>query len=297
MTTRQKASIAAILIAPVLIGLWLAAAHSTHGPSPLSSKFFKKIGLVEINDVILVSEPYVRQLRAFREDDAIAGVLLRIDSPGGAVAPSQEIYQEVMEFRKINKPLVVSCGNVAASGGYYIASPALRIFANPGSITGSIGVIFRFPQYYKLLDKIGVSVQTLKSGGLKDIGNPQREMTPQEKSLLQNLLDDIHSQFMEDVAKARSIRLDSLRPVADGRIFDGRQAVKARLVDTLGGFEDALAFLKEYCGLPEKTQLVEKKKQESFWQSLIFGDLMEKIPLFKNTLWPSGSYFLYERPY
>jgi protease-4 len=137
----------------------------------------------------------------------------------------------------------------------------------------------------------------MKAGALKDIGNPEREMTPQEKIFLQTLLNDIHSQFIEDVAKARSIKPDSLRPFADGRIFDGRQAVKVRLVDTLGGFEDALAYLKEYCGLPEKTPLVEKKKQESFWQNLIFGDLMDKFPLLKNPLWPSGSYFLYERPY
>ena len=262
MTHSQKITIAVICCAPVLLGIWLLLSNSSGSSSPLS--FSKKIGLVQISDVILASEPSIKQLRQFREDDGIGGVILRIDSPGGASAPSQEIFKEVLKYRDVNKPLVVSIGNMAASGGYYIASAAMRIFANPSSITGSIGAIVEFPQYYKLLDKIGVSLKVIKAGNFKDMGSPQREMTPQDRMLMQAIVDDIHEQFIRDVCKARSLKEDSLRPIADGRIMTGAQAIKARLVDTLGSYEDALAYLKTYIGAPLKTVVIEKKRRESF---------------------------------
>lgn len=291
MTNRQKVLIAAICLTPVAIGIWLMLADSSANSSPLS---FKKVGLVQISDVILSSEPSIKQLRAFREDDAIAGVLLRIDSPGGASAPSQEIFSEVMKFRDSNKPVVVSVGNMAASGGYYIASAATRIFANPSSITGSIGAIVEFPQYYKLLDKIGVSLNVIKAGGFKDMGSPQREMTPGDRALMQGIVDDIHHQFIRDVARARSMNADSLRRIADGRIFTGAQALKARLVDTLGSFEDALAYLKETVGLSPKAAVVEKKPRESFLRTLVFGELAERFPFLKTPSMPAGPYFLFK---
>ncbi len=286
MTKRRKISIAAVCCAPVIIGLLFLRSD----PSVLSNK---KIGLVRINDVILASEPYIKQLRSFREDNAIAGVLLRIDSPGGASAPSQEIFSEVMNFRKINKPLIVSIGNMAASGGYYIASPAMKIFANPSSITGSIGAIVEFPQYYKLLDKIGVSMQVIKAGNFKDMGSPQRELTPQDRALLQGIVNNIHEQFIRDVAAARSINVDLLRSIADGRILTGEQALKSRLIDTLGSYENALAFLKDYARIPSKAAVVEKKQREPFLRTLIFGELAERFPFLKNTYVPAGSYFLF----
>jgi protease IV len=292
MTNRQKITTVCIVALPIIIGMLLVIGRS--GSSTLSPKVFKKIGLVQVNDVILASEPYVKQLRELREDDAIAGVLLRIDSPGGAVAPSQEIYHEVLKFRGV-KPLIASFGNVAASGGYYIASPALRIFANPGSITASIGVIFRFPQYFKLMDKLGISMQVLKSGDVKDMGSPQREMTQQEKQLFQKMLDNIHNQFIDDVHRARGMNIDSLRLIADGRIMTGQQALGAHLVDTLGGFEDAADYLKNYLGLSPGTGIIEKKQHEPFWKSLVFGELAEKFPFLKSSFCPAGSYFLYER--
>jgi protease IV len=294
MTNRQKITIVCILALPIIIGILLIIGRSNS--SSLSPKVFKKIGLVQINDIILVSEPYVKQLREMREDDAIAGVLLRVDSPGGAVAPAQEIFSEAMKFRG-NKPLVASFGNVAASGGYYIASPALRIFANPGSITASIGVIFRFPQYFKLMDKLGISMQVLKSGGVKDMGSPQREMTPQEKKLFQDMLDNIHDQFIKDVSRARGMNIDSLRPIADGRIMTGQQALAAGLVDTLGSYEDAADYLKNYLGLSPGTAVIEKKQHESFWKTLVFGELAEKFPFLKSSFYPAGSYFLYDRQF
>jgi protease-4 len=288
MTNKQKITIAAACCVPVLLGIWLLLSNSSE------SLLTKKIGLVEVTGVILASEPSIKQLRQFREDNAIAGVILRIDSPGGASAPSQEIFKEVIKFRDVNKPLVVSVGNMAASGGYYIASPAMKIFANPSSITGSIGAIVEFPQYYKLLDKIGVSLKVIKAGNFKDVGSPQREMTQQERQLMQSIVDDIHEQFIKDVCKARSLKEDSLLPIADGRILTGEQALKAKLIDTLGSYEDALAYLKTYCGVPLKTAVVEKKRREPFLRTLIFGELAEHFPFLKNTYAPAGSYFLFQ---
>jgi protease-4 len=294
VTKGQKISVGAILGAPIVLGLLLLAVHSRTGQSKLSPLSSHKVGLVQVSDVIYSSEDYVKQLRDLREDDAVAGVLLRIDSPGGAVAPSQEIFEEVMKFREINKPLVVSMGNLAASGGYYIASPAFKIFANPGTITGSIGAIMSFPHYYKLLSKIGVDMEVIKAGELKDVGSPNREMTPKERAYLQAMIHDVHLQFIEDVSRARSIDVDSLVPLADGRIFTGRQALSVGLVDTLGGYEDALDYLKAYVGVSEKSNPVEKKKPEPFWKKLLTEEIFDKIPLLKNAAMPSGSYFLYD---
>jgi protease IV len=301
VTKRQKIAIGAILAAPVVLGLILMIVNAGPGGSKFSSFSSRKVGLVEISDVIYSSEDYVKQLRDMREDDAVAGVILRVDSPGGAVAPSQEVFEEVMKFRDINKPLVVSMGNLAASGGYYIASPAFKIFANPGSVTGSIGAIMSFPHYYKLLNKIGVDVEVIKAGELKDVGSPHRESTPREKAYLQAMLNDIHLQFIEDVSRARSIEIDSLRPIADGRIFTGRQALQAGLVDTLGSYEDALSYLKEYCGLSDKTGVIEKRRPESFLKRMLYDELFNKFPLLKKasaisaSVAPSvGPYFLFD---
>ena len=301
MTKGQKIIIGVVLAAPIVLGIILMIGNSGPGASKFSSFSSHKVGLVQISDVIYSSEDYVRQLRDMRGDDAIAGVILRIDSPGGAVAPSQEVFEEVMKFRDINKPLVVSMGNLAASGGYYIASPAFKIFANPGTVTGSIGAIMSFPHYYKLLSKIGVDVEVIKAGELKDVGSPHRESTPREKAYLQTMLNDIHNQFIEDVSRARSIDIDSLRPIADGRIFTGRQALQADLVDTLGSYEDALSYIKEYLGLSDKTEVIEKKKPESFLKKMLFDELFDKFPFLKKASAISasaattvGPYFLYD---
>jgi protease IV len=296
MKKGQKIAIAIVLAAPIILGVVMLGLSSSSPVSSLASLSSKKIGLVEISDVINSSDEYVKELRSLRENDAIAGVILRVDSPGGAVAPSQEIFNEVMKFRLAQKPVVVSMGNLAASGGYYVACPAFKIFANPGSETGSIGVIMSFPHYYKLLNKIGVDFETIKSGELKDIGNPNRELTSREKAFLQAMLDDIHMQFIEDVCRARHIARDSLIPIADGRVFTGRQALRMRLVDTLGGFEDAVAYLKEYLGIPEKSQLVEKKSKEGFLKRFLLEEVFDKFPLLRQASSRSGPFFLCDLP-
>lgn len=295
MRNRNSIVILCIILLPVLAGVMVAIFSGHAGSSSLSfSRQTKKIGLVKIIDVIISSEEYVRQLEELRKDDEIAGVILRIDSPGGAVAPSQEIYQEVMRYKEANKSLIVSMGNVTASGGYYIASPASKIFSNPGTITGSIGVIFHFPQYYKLLDKIGVKINTIKAGEFKDIGNPNREMSEKEKQYLQQLLDNTQEQFIHDVSVARSLDMQKLRSIANGKIYTGSQALALGLVDSMGGFSDALAYLKKSLNLPDKTKIIEKNKPSDFVKDILANSLSRYFPALRNTFIPAGCYFLWE---
>ena len=202
MRSLRKWFVAGIIALPVLIGIALFLRSSRERDvSPYFS--FRGIGLVQIKGTIIESDEYVRQLRSLRFDNSIAGVIVRIDSPGGAVAPSQEIYREMLRFREISKPVVVSMGSVAASGGYYIASPGTKIFADPGTLTGSIGVIFTLPLFQELAKKIGVEFRVFTAGRMKDIGSPYRRMTEDEKKFIDALLKDTHEQFIDDVAAGR----------------------------------------------------------------------------------------------
>jgi protease-4 len=267
--------------------------RSETGRSSFSGAFpFKRIGLVEIKGTIYESDDYVHQLRTFRLDNSIAGVILRIDSPGGAVAPAQEIYREILKYRETHKPVVVSMGSVAASGGYYIAAPASRIFADPGTLTGSIGVIFTLPLYQELSKKIGVEFRVLKAGALKDAGSPYRSMEKEEKELLDGLLKDTHEQFITDVAKGRAMNRDTLMRFADGRILSGKQAYKAGLVDTLGGFEDAAEWIKSYTGLSSGAKIVRKKTTPSRIFDWLEEESSKVFPFLRQIKRPAGLYYL-----
>lgn len=291
MKQRQILVIAALIVLPVVIGMFMLTGSGTQG---LGLHEGRQLGLVRISGVIYDSEEYVRQLKDLREDKSIAGVIVRVDSPGGAVAPSQEIYAEMMRYRDQQKPLVASMGNVAASGGYYIASPAMKIFANPGTLTGSIGVVFSFPQYHQLLDKLGVRIQTFTAGEFKDIGSPNRDIRADEKKLLGELLDETHEQFIQDIYRARKLELDTLRSLADGRIFTGSQALRSGLVDSLGGYQEALNFIRQHLKLPQKVGVVEKTKQKGFFESLLPQAVFEQFSRIKSPLKPAGTYFLFE---
>lgn len=295
MNQRQKVLVGAAIFLPVVLGaaLLLSGAADSRGASVLSAGG-KKIGLVRIVDVIYSSEKYIHQLQEFRKDNSVAGVLLKIDSPGGAVAPSQEIFAEIMRFRTVGKPVVVSMENVAASGGYYIACAASRIYADPGTITGSFGVFMRFPHFYKLTEKLGVDMTTIKAGKFKDIGNPHREMTAEEHELLQGLIDDTHNQFIGDIARGRAMRVDSVRALADGRVFTGRRARELGLVDSLGGYDDALAYLKETLKLPESARVEENTSRKGLIRSLLIEESLGRLPILRDLLLPSGSYFLFQ---
>lgn len=198
-----------------------------------------KVAVLDVEGIINSSRTLNERLIDAREDHSVKAVVLRVNSPGGAVGPAQEVYTEVKRVAKI-KPVVVSMGSVAASGGYYIAAPAQRILANPGTITGSIGVIMEFTNIEELLGKIGLKSQVVKSGEHKDIGSPTRAMTEKDRRIFQSLIDDVHRQFMTAIAEGRKMDLNKVEALADGRVFTGNQALKAGLVDELGNLQDAI---------------------------------------------------------
>jgi protease IV len=227
-----------------------------------------KVGIVKVEGFIGDTRDVVEQLNQFGKDDAIKAVVLRIDSPGGGVASSQEIYAAVTDLKK-KKKVITSMGSLAASGGYMVACATDKIVANPGTMTGSISAVMHFANVEELLKKLGLKASAIKSGKFKDIGSPVREMTAEERALLQELVDDIYDQFLDMVARDRNIPKENLRKIADGRIFTGRQAQKLGLVDYLGDMGYAVTLAGEMSGIKGKPEVVyPKKKGSRFWDYL-----------------------------
>jgi protease-4 len=243
--------------------LWLASfatvGRSAKRITPLAG--LDKVALVKIEGVLLTSDAAVAEITEYAEDASVKAIIIRIDSPGGGVVASQEIYNAVLSARKAGKKVVISMGSVAASGGYYVAAAGDRIVANPGTLTGSIGVKMEFANLEKLLEKIGVKGMVVKAGAYKDIGSPFRDMSPEEHKLLQAVIDDVHSQFIEAVAKGRSLPEADVRSLADGRIFTGRQALQLKLVDELGDLEDSIRAAAELAGIKGKPKVVRKERK------------------------------------
>jgi protease-4 len=236
----------------------------------------QRIGLVEIKGMITDASETIRQISKFRKDSSIRGIVLRIDSPGGAVAPSQEIYSEVLKL-KSQKKVFASMGSVAASGGYYIASAADQIIANPGTLTGSIGVIMTFANVEQLMGKIGLRPETLKSGKFKDTGSPTRPMTPEERKLLQSVIDNVYDQFVSAVAKGRKMEVDKVKELADGRIYTGKQAFDLKLVDRLGSLEDTISMMGKAVGIEGEPKVVQEKPSRGIFDLLMEGSLSERV--------------------
>ena len=235
-----------------------------------------KVAIIEVEGMIVSAGKTIERLHAAEDDASVKAVVLRIDSPGGGVGPSQEIHDEVVKLVQ-TKPVVVSMGSLCASGGYYIAAPASRIFANPGTITGSIGVIMEFTNIQDLLDKIGLKNRVVKSGKHKDIGSPVRPMSAEDEAILQSLIDDVHSQFVEAVAAGRKLEVATVKPLADGRIFTGRQAQASGLVDELGNLESAIAAAAEMGGIVGEPKLIYPLPDEKrFWQDLV-GEVASQV--------------------
>ncbi|SKA96596.1 protease-4 [Paucidesulfovibrio gracilis DSM 16080] len=216
----------------------------------------RTVGVVYLEGMILDGADVVAFLRELREDPDVEGVLLRVNSPGGAVAPSQEMFQAVRELAAV-KPVVASYGSVAASGGYYASCPATLIVANPGSVTGSIGVLMEYMDMSELAGELGVRRVLLASGKNKGAGSPLEPLTPQQREQLMGIVRDMHDQFVSDVTIARSMRKDVVAALADGRVYTGRQARENGLVDELGGFEYALSRLMDLCHMTERPDLYE----------------------------------------
>ncbi len=228
-----------------------------------------KIALVKLEGLMVSSERVVEELNDYADDSSIKAIVLRIDTPGGGVVVSQEIYNAVRNARKEGKKVIASMGTVAASGGYYVAAAADRIVTNPGTLTGSIGVIMEFANIEQLLEKIGVKGMVVKSGESKDVGSPMRDMTESEKKLLQGVIDDVHSQFIKAVAEGRHMQESEVRAIADGRIFTGRQALELGLVDQLGDLADSIKIAGELVGIKGKPRVVEKRKRIPFYDYLL----------------------------
>jgi protease-4 len=241
-----------------------------HGGRTTSSLFSgDSVGILEVNGVITESRKTLAKLERLEEDDQIKAVVLRLNSPGGSVAPSQEIYEAVKSFKK---PLVVSMGSIAASGAYYIACGAKKVFANPGTMTGSIGVIMEFANLQKLYDWAKVHRYAIKTGKFKDVGAEYREMTPDEHQLLQTMVDDILGQFKKAVSTGRNLTLEQVSAIADGRIFSGSQAKEAHLVDELGTLQDAIKEAAKQGGIKGKPSVVYVEKQRRSILDLLTDD-------------------------
>ncbi len=260
----------------IVIGLGLTVLSSLLFPD-LDLSLEDRIALIRVEGVILDAQPTVGELKKFGDSPSVKAIVLRIDSPGGGVVPSQEIYDAVKRVRnKSNKAVVASMGTVAASGGYYIASATDRIMANPGTLTGSIGVIMEMANLEGLLKKIGVEGVVVKSGRFKDIGSPLRKMSDEDRQLLQAVMDDVHQQFIQAVAEGRSLDIAEVQPLADGRIFTGRQAKEAKLVDELGDLDDAIRLAADLAGIEGEPRVVEPRRRFSIrelLESRLFGAL------------------------
>ncbi|AIH04423.1 signal peptide peptidase SppA [Thermodesulfobacterium commune] len=226
-----------------------------------------QIGVLEIKGVIADPEELLRAIKFLKEKESIRGVVVRIDSPGGSVGASQEIFEELKKLRTI-KPVVVSMGNIAASGGFYVSLGGNQTFALPGTLTGSIGVVLQVPNLEKLLKKLGVEAEVIKSGEYKDTGSFYRPLSPKEKVYLQEKIKVIHEQFIKAIAKERKLPEAKVRELADGRIFTGEEALKLGLIDKLGGFWDAVEEVKRLAQIKEAKLIYLPEKKVSFWKLL-----------------------------
>jgi protease-4 len=229
------------------------------------------VGLVEVKGMILDSKETVRQLRYFLKQERVKAVVLRVDSPGGVVAPSQEISDEVRKFAA-KKKIIVSMGSLAASGGYYISAPATMIFANPGTITASIGVILKLSNIEALMDKIGIKSHVLKTGKFKDSGSPVRRFSEEDRAMLQAVIDNTHEQFVQAVAAGRKLPPAEVRRIADGRILSGEQAKALKLVDRLGTLQDAIEEAGKQAGIHGEPEVIQPpRKKLNYWDLLTDG--------------------------
>jgi protease-4 len=252
-----------VILGVFLLSIFFLARFGNEKPFALGDK----IAVVDIKGVITSSRGIVEEIEKLKENDEVKAIILRINSPGGGVGPSQEIYREVLRAKE-KKKIIASMESVAASGGYYVACASDLIVANPGTITGSIGVVMEFSNVEDLLKKIGFRSYVIKSGKHKDIGSPLREMTSEEKAILQGVIDSVHNQFVRAVAEGRNMKERKVRQIADGRIFSGEQAKELGLVDRLGSLQDAIEIAAEMIGIKGKPVVIYPKRKLSLYEFL-----------------------------
>jgi protease-4 len=277
MTKKIVLIVAAIVMSVVLLFIgciFIAKTLLGDGERQFSEK--PGVGLVEVKGMILDSRETVRQLRHFMKKDEIKAVVLRVDSPGGVVAPSQEIYEEVKKFAA-KKKIVVSMGSLAASGGYYISAPATLIYANPGTITASIGVIIKLSNIEALMDKIGIKATVIKTGKFKDAGSPARQLTEEDRAMFQSVIDSTHNQFVKAVASGRKLPEEDVRKIADGRVLSGEQAMALKLVDRLGTFQDAIEEAGRLAGIKGEPEVILPPKKKVNYMDLLTEGVEESF--------------------
>jgi protease IV len=262
-----------------------------------NTAFFEgKVGVVPIYGLIEYAQPVNEILIKYRRDASIKAVVLRVESGGGGVAASQEIFREVARLAKV-KPVVGSMGGVAASGGYYVLAPCRKILAMPGTLTGSIGVIINIPDAAELLKKIGLKVQTVRSGDLKGAGLPSAPLTDKQRQMLQELIDETHQQFVADVAKARRMDFAKVAEIAHGGVFTGQKAKVLGLVDRIGDFEDAVALAAKLGGIKGRPQVVWPSDEKKSWLRLLLRDQVRTIVReVMSELGGSGLQYRYQPP-
>ena len=270
MASRGRVALIALGVGAAVLVLFVATIWLLIAVSDDGLPGGAKVAVVEVEGVIgvdggrgLDTDGIIRVLGEYRDDPAVRAVVLRINSPGGVVAPTQEIFNAVRRLREAKKPVVASLGSVAASGGYYVAVAADRIYASPGTLTGSIGVVMQLANLEGLLKKVGVEYVVVKAGAYKDVGNIARPMTPEERRILQALLDDVYDQFVTAVAEGRGLDPQVVRGFAEGRIYSGRQAQGLKMVDDLGGLEEAIAAAAKMAGLPAKPRVIYPRRRFS----------------------------------
>jgi len=258
--------------------------------------FGDKIAVVDVEGVIISPKTVIQQLRKYADDQSIKAIILHVNTPGGGVAASQEIYQQVKRIRdQRKKRIVASIETVGASGGYYIASATNKIFADPGSVVGSIGVIAEWVNYGDLLHWAKLKDITMKAGEFKDTGSPARDLTPAEREYIQALINDMHSQFIQAVAEGRNLKVHEVQAIANGKVWTGTQALPLRLVDQLGDFRSAVEDTAKSVGIKGEPVLVRPEKERKTLLDVIFGDFSEFIPdrakLLQNHV---GFYYLWK---
>jgi protease-4 len=253
--------------------------HAGGGNQAAFGGFGDRIGVVDLDGVILSPQPVVGQLKKLADDSSIKAIILHVNSPGGGVAASEEIYREVKRIREDKKKrIVVSIETVGASGAYYIASASNKIYADQGSIVGSIGVIAEWVNYGDLLKWAKLKSIVFKSGEFKDTGNPARELTPAEQAYMQGLIDNMFGQFVQAVADGRGMKFDDVKAIANGKVWTGKEALSMKLIDNVADFEAVVNDTAQSVGISGEPTLVHPEKDRRTLLDLMLGDVSQYLP-------------------
>lgn len=240
------------------------------------------VAIISVEGMIADSEPFIEQLERYQDRKDVQAIVIRIESPGGVVAASQEMYDAIKRARDGEKPVIASMGSIAASGGYYIALGADSIVANPGTLTGSIGVLMDFPQMTKMMNKLGIEFHSVTSGPLKDAGSPYREWDEETREYFKSIVMNTYEQFVEAVAREREMDAEQARKLADGRVFTGEQAFEHGLIDSLGGLHEAVQLAADMAGITGEPTTVKPTRRDIRLWDILFGDLEQVVNRFSQ---------------